>query len=396
MANCYSGDLDVDFVINILDGFVMIHGISALPAAELERYPGEFAARLLAHLPFSAELFHMVEQLLPGQEALYWQSAAVPYIYSETDPYELKAAVGKLMEYERYAAVVNLLGRSVADHSVDWLGCKGVEEETLYRALIMAGTTESSADTLDSYAAKNLIKKLQQRDEPEREQLELLSQIEFIYLPWLDECTLEHTRALYVKLANDPDSFCRIIEVYYRRRHEKEAGAEEQKKQRAQKQLPQNISRRLSQIILRFAVIPGTDWNGNFHEDVFESWMECVKAWSRENDRYEAATSIVGSGLSYFRTSTCEGLLPDELIMRTLDAADGVYLRRGYESGIVNQRGAYWVDPSGEPERRLAATYERMADQAEALGYSRYAETLRQVAETYEKEAGVCLNQKEC
>ena len=105
-----------------------------------------------------------------------------------------------------------------------------------------------------------------------------------------------------------------------------------------------------------------------------------MKAWSRENDRYEVAMSIVGSGLSYFRTSTCEGLLPDELIMRTLDAADGVYLRRGYESGTVNQRGVHWVDPSGEPERRLAATYERMADQAEALGYSRYAETLREVA----------------
>lgn len=76
--------------------------------------------------------------------------------------------------------------------------------------------------------------------------------------------------------------------MYYKKRHE-DAAAENR----------QNISpawgQRLFKIFFKFRVTPGMDWDGVFHEDVFINWLGRVKAWARENDRYEVAMQAVGS-----------------------------------------------------------------------------------------------------
>lgn len=51
--------------------------------------------------------------------------------------------------------------------------------------------------------------------------------------------------------------------------------------------LNEGMGERLCEILLEYKVTPGVDWNGKFHENVFRSWMDFVKAWSLENDRYE-------------------------------------------------------------------------------------------------------------
>ena len=53
------------------------------------------------------------------------------------------------------------------------------------------------------------------------------------------------------------------------------------------------------EITYNFDVIPGTDWNGNFHSEVFDDWISKVKAWALENDRLEVSMHITGNGLSH-------------------------------------------------------------------------------------------------
>jgi len=62
-------------------------------------------------------------------------------------------------------------------------------------------------------------------------------------------------------------------------------------------------------------------------------------------------------------------------------------LRRGYSLATYNSRGAHWVDPTGAPEKRLAEDYDHKAESIENAGYHRLAATLREIADTYRREA---------
>ena len=113
--------------------------------------------------------------------------------------------------------------------------------------------------------------------------------------------------------------------------------------------------------------------------------MASVKAWSLENDRYDVAMQTFGSGFAYAELN--DEKLPPKVIMEELNKAGNEELRRGYDIGIVNQRGVHTIDPEGKPEFKLAADYEMKAGLAEKKGYSRYAELLRGIAEQYRREA---------
>ena len=62
-------------------------------------------------------------------------------------------------------------------------------------------------------------------------------------------------------------------------------------------------------------------------------------------------------------------------------------MRNGFDIGILNSRGAHFVDPTGKPEKELAAKYRQQAEDVENAGYFRFADTLRRLAVTYEDEA---------
>lgn len=205
--------------------------------------------------------------------------------------------------------------------------------------------------------------------------LELRSDIEFIYLPMLDEYSEVRPCALNTRLSLEPEYFCSLIELFYKERNGEKRKIE----------LDKSLSDRLYEILFQFKVTPGIDWNGNFDAKRFDYWMKTVKTWSRDNDRYEVAMHTVGSGLSYAELD--EDKLPQTAIIEELNRVENEELRRGYYLGIINQRGVHWIDPEGKPELELAEDYENRANIAESRGYSRYADILRVIADEFKREA---------
>lgn len=62
-------------------------------------------------------------------------------------------------------------------------------------------------------------------------------------------------------------------------------------------------------------------------------------------------------------------------------------MRSGFRTQLFNSRGVHLVDPTGNPERELADKYRKQADDLETHGYHRLADTLRELAASYEREA---------
>ena len=70
-----------------------------------------------------------------------------------------------------------------------------------------------------------------------------------------------------------------------------------------------------------------------------------------------------------------------------MNSKDAEPMRNGYYSGIYNSRGVHWVDPSGKPELEFFDRYLKQAEDVENAGFHRFAATLRELADSYSRQA---------
>ena len=68
-------------------------------------------------------------------------------------------------------------------------------------------------------------------------------------------------------------------------------------------------------------------------------------------------------------------------------------MRNGFRTGTYNSRGVHWVDPTGKPEKELAEQFRSKAEEVENAGFQRFAATLRDLAEGYDREAQQIINE---
>ena len=250
----FIGILSKEFTINCLISFVYTQGAEKLLETSLCQMEDEFMLEILSKIPFSLQLLDVINQVLDDDTA-YWEKGAMPY--SCYDAEELKIIVEKLVACKRYVTAVNIIGHSECEAVIN--------AECIYKLMKLAGTEESiGVETLDDYAVQKIIGWFQQQEDID---LELRSDIEFIYLPMLDEYSEVRPRALNTRLSLEPEYFCSLIELFYKERNGEKREIE----------LNKSLSDRLYEILFQFKVIPGIDWNGNFDAKRFDYWMKTVK-----------------------------------------------------------------------------------------------------------------------
>lgn len=357
------------FYANLAGSFFKKNGIGTVKNIRTTADDADLMLYLLCQAPFSQELIDVVPECLPGNEARFWETVRIsPYYFRHAD-YDVISVVQTLMQHQRTPAAILLLGDAVEKlHPDPQLICK----------MLVQAPNEQERERIDCDSTRALIKYLQDSGAID---VKVLSEIEFFYLVWLDDDSEVKPRAIEFRLANEPSCFCELMAVTYKERH-----AEAR---------PRSISKalreRLFQLTFRYSIIPGTDWDGNFHGEVFDNWLSTVIAWAKENDRYEVSMQTIGNALSYV-TFGDDGII-DATIMAALNRIDNDELRRGYHLGIFNQRGFHVIDPEGKPEKELAKTFQMRAEAVEKVGYSRFAGLLRRIADSFLKEAEVHIRE---
>jgi len=89
----------------------------------------------------------------------------------------------------------------------------------------------------------------------------------------------------------------------------------------------------------------------------------------------------------YYSPADEDGLWINRAIAEVLNGKESERMRRGYSIKTFNSRGVYSVDPTGVQERALAEKYRTRGDALVGAGFHRFAETLFQLAERYDREA---------
>lgn len=362
LKKCYDSKLDRIFFASVINGYIMANGCDAFIKIDLGNYNLDYIAWVLSCVNPSMRLFEIVDYLLGENNDKYWDIIFIPR-YGLDDDIDLNLVWNHLIKQNRYAAAINLFGITVEKCSIS--------HDEIYKILNKVAITEGK-DKLDPDAVRNLIELLQQR---KNISVVDISNVEMVYLSWLSSNSKVEPLAIRYRLANEPEFFCELVRLYYRKRHS----------DKHDETISQNMAKRLFEILHDFCVVPGTDWDGNYNEEVFCKWIEFCKSWSKNEDREDIVQQIIGNGLSHARK--IENGLIDEFLMRELNKIENEQMRRGYRIGIYNQRGVRWIDPEGKPEFELAKKYKEKAEMAESLGYALYAETLYLISDNYVREA---------
>ncbi len=351
------------FYSNLLRAFLHKNGTSTLDQIDLPAYNPAFVATILKDAPFEQALIDRLPKYLPKNEDLFWGSVVMPPYYPGYSDYNLKEIIQTLLKYHRAPAAIDALGYNIEAVNIG---------ETLMCEVLMRAPGEKGFDNIRQFAVRKIIEHLQKSNNTD---IDTLSKIEYIYLPWLNYRSTTKPRAINYKLANDVTCFCQLMEATYKKHNDTSVTAN----------LPEAVIERLFQLTHNYSNIPGTDWDGIFHADRFDAWVSAAKAWAKENDRFEVTMQTIGNGLSYAKFNGDNVI--DEAIMQELNLLENEEMRQGYQLGVYNQRGAHWIDPEGKPERALAEKYKKRAGAVEKQGYTRFAETLRNIARDYIEEA---------
>jgi hypothetical protein len=324
------------------------------------------ARQLLIYLPFEKETWNRVNKWLVDFENSYWEKVPVNPYQSEDD---LLTAVDKLLEVSRPQAAIDCLHSRLFNKLP-------LDSDRTVRALLEAVSTKEIGNNMDTYQITELIKALQ--DDTQISQDDLFK-VEWAYLPLLERSNKSEPKILESRLATEPEFFCEIIQLIYRSKNEDK---EEEEVDESKKTIATNAWRLLHE----WQKPPGLQEDGSFSVKKFEMWLKKVKQICIKTGHFEVAMISVGEVLFYCPVDP-QGLWIVQAVAKALNARDAGEMRDGFRTEVYNSRGVHGIDPNGKPERELAEQWRQKADDIENVGFARFATTLRELADSYDREA---------
>ena len=331
----------------------------------MTQWSNDEKSAFLALLPFEPETWQRAKILLGEKEVLYWKK-------TDARPYDLKdmlpTAVEHLLKYGRPRAAIQCLELMVHNKMQ-------ISVEHLHRALLDNLNSEEPSYSMDQYACTELIKWLQENTEPENADL---FQIEWNYLPLLDQDLGLAPKTLERRLAENPNFFHEVIQLVFRS-DKKENPIEETSEQK------KRIATNAYELLFKWRTPPGTMRDGSFNGNELKIWLNEVKRLCVESGHLRIALDQVGKILAHSPVDP-SGLWIHKAAAEILNDKDHDLMRSAFTVELFNNRGVYgWS--AGEEERSLSADYRRKADTVEKDGYPRLATVLRSLAASYEYDA---------
>jgi hypothetical protein len=322
--------------------------------------------QFLSFLPFTPDTWERVRRLLGGGESVYWEK-------TNANPYDAEAglepAIDQLIQNGRPYAAIRCLRRMMH-------GNQPFDNRRAVRALLAALQSSENVHSMDAHEIVEIIKALQ--NDPGTSSDDLFK-VEWAYLPLLRPHHDASPKLLGRRLANEPAFFCEVIRLAFRSKNDTRQTEEttEEKK---------NIAINAYRLLSEWRNPPGCREDGTYDGDALAAWLDAVKKDCSNTGHLDVAMRKVGHALIHVPPDA-NGLWIHCSAAAALNAKDAEDMRNGFRTELFNSRGAHWVDPTGKPERELADKYRMQAEAVEGAGYHRLATTLRELAESYEREA---------
>ncbi|WP_103309414.1 MULTISPECIES: hypothetical protein [unclassified Pseudomonas] len=359
-------------IVSFVEGFVLSRfnslGWSWVDKLDLSKWTPFDKGVFLSYLPFNEKTWEYVARLLASDDDRYWRATSANF-FEESE--KIDFAIDKLIINDRPNAALRCIGACIRKKSP-------FNPQLAVKALLTALRSDEPQSSIDSYQTTEVIKALQRHSGVS---LSDIVSVEWAYLPLLDKHSDASPIFLWKKLAQEPDFFCEVIRLVFKPKNQNETD-DSTPLDEGQQRVATNAYRLLN----NWQHLPGLVLNDEFDGDFFKSWVSAVKEMCTTTGHLEVAMSMTGHCLIY-APQDLDGLWIHRSVATVLNAKDAEPMRDGYRAALYNQRGAHWVDPTGAGEKLLAEGYRSKASDLEEAGYHRLSTSLREMAESYDREA---------
>lgn len=146
-----------------------------------------------------------------------------------------------------------------------------------------------------------------------------------------------------------------------------------------------NIVERAYTLLHNWKHCPGVQEDGTLNEALFHHWITVARRITEETGHEIIAQVELGHVLTYAPKDP-DGLWIHKAVASVLNQRDTEKMRRNFMIALMNQRGVYHFS-HGVQERELARGYREKAEALDIAGYTRFATTMRELADQYDADA---------
>lgn len=349
--------------------------ISWVDRLDFASWNNEQKILLLLALPFGQSTWDLLDtQQNKDLTKEYWDR--VDNFGHTIDNKYSEAAIKSLLKAKRPLAAIEYIASIIlgTEDSIK----QQIDPELCLKALMASlNTTENISSTNNlQYEIGSIFKYLYDNIDYTKTNL---WKAEWAYLKLFGKHGIGQPRALIYRIANDADFFCHLIKAAYK------SELPDAKQQELDDATQYRLFKILSLSFNDFMIMPGTDRYGTFREDNFTAWIHKVEEMCKASGHLGAAQSVIG-GYLINSPEDKSGLWINKTVAGILDRNNSAPMRSGYGRGVYNSRGVYTVDETGRSEAYLRDKWQDRADKVESLGFINLAASLRELAESYERE----------
>ena len=366
----FTDDTKKEFALGFVNIRYRTYGCNWIDDLLARDWTYEQKVKLLILLPFEEKVWGRVENILPEKhQKFYWQNVQIFFSNSEDN---ITMPVEKLLKYERAASAIHHMA-----HMIIRDNCNDFDEKLALRALLQVNENPSEIRKLNQNLIIKLIEHLQESQTVDQD---VLSTVEWQFLPLLDKFSIASPVTLEKKLASEPKFFVEVLSLVFRSESEKDNTDVVEIDDRA------NLLLKNAYALLNvWKRCPGTMDDGSFDADVFKKWLSEALRIAQDEGYSGVAQSQIGRVL-VMAPPNPDGLWIHEAVAEALNGRDAQAMRSGYTAGLFNQRGVY-SPTGGKEELKLAKENREKADALDERSFSRFATAMREFAKEYERDA---------
>lgn len=328
------------------------------------------SVRLLQCAPFRGDTWRLVERAGQKVEDAYWENVTPQW--AQHNELELTELIDHLLQATRPRAAFWVAHR-------DW----SLVETSRLRRLLYDVATANRGPTdqyrLDAFDIHEALKSLDERAGVNREDMAAL---EFMYLDVIDNSEYGLPN-LEKQIASSPALYFRALTLaFWRRDH----GQDPPDWRIADPERARAVASRAHKLLDRVKRLPGTNADGTVDLTALLNWVAEVRELCEEHDRAVIGDQTIGQLLSRIDPVPEDGAWPRAEVCEVLQRTAAKHIGVGFCIGVHNARGVYVGAEDGDPERRLAAKFRRLASE-HVFDYPFVASLLEEIASGYDRQA---------
>ena len=350
----------------LVSGF--LHGVGGTPAIRLVEElwlecGEEVGVKLLCLCGFDRLVWSKVKAMGKTVADEYW--AKVQTSWQQRTYEDINYAVARLLAAGR--------PRVALDYAhLDWGRVESGHIHGILTELPGSGEVSHRRVQLNTDSIQQAFKVLNERDALSQAEL---ARLEFLYLDlfWLKEGGVPN---LEKEIEANPELFCETVALVYWRENDDD--------EREPTEGERNLAQKAHRLLDKLSRIPGHDNDGALTGDRLTDWICRAQELCDANGRRTPGDHHIGQLLSNAPVGE-DGVWPCAPVREALETVLNDNIRKGFQIGRRNLRGAYSRAEGGRQERELARQYEEWA-QASDYSYPRVAAVLRGLASNYRSE----------